>query len=147
MNNKNAAIRELEQLAMQAARRKHPTNPHLAPRKFRDNSANNLTKCITSYLSLKGAFVSRLNNTGIYDARRRQYRPGTNRRGLPDVVCTYQGKSLFIEIKYGSDKLSAYQQKIRDEQIASGGEYFVATNFEMFKKWFDNINLKCFTNE
>lgn len=138
--NKSDSVKELEALADAEARRKHPTMPHLAPRKFRDDTANSLTACITTYLKLKGAFVSRLNNMGVYDTKLRRYRPGTSRKGLPDVVCTYKSKSIFIECKHGRDRMSEHQEKIRQEQEGSGGLYFVARNFEEFKTWFDNIS-------
>ena len=133
------AVKLLETLAMDEARRKYPTMPHLAPREYRDDSANGLTKCINDYLRLKGAFSSRLNNTGIYDKRMNRYRPGTSRKGLPDILATYQGKSLMIEVKTGRDRMSEHQEKIRDEQNKSGGLYFVAHDFTTFKTWFDNM--------
>jgi hypothetical protein len=138
---KSDSVKELERLAMDEARRLHPAIPDsvLCPRIFRDDSANSLTGCITAYLKMKGAFVSRLNNTGVFDKRLMRYRPTTSRKGLPDVVCTYKGKSIFIEVKYGRDQLSEHQEKIRDEQTASGGLYHVARDFETFKQWFDNI--------
>ena len=136
---KPEAVKELERLADAEALRLHPTCPALAKRIFRDDSANSLTGCITTYLRLKGAFVSRLNNTGIFDKRLNRYRPGTSRKGLPDVVCTYKSKSIFIEVKHGSDKLSESQERIRGEQIASGGLWFTAHNFTEAKQWIDNI--------
>ena len=136
---KSDAVKDLERMADAEAIRLHPTCPHLAPRTFRDDSANNLTKCITTYLRLQGAFVSRLNNTGIFDKRLNRYRPGTSRKGLPDVVCTYKSKSIFCEVKAGKDRMSTDQTKIMQEQIASGGLYFIAHNFTNFKQWFDNI--------
>jgi hypothetical protein len=136
---KPEAVKELERLADAEALRLHPGNPALCPRTFRDDSANSLTACITSYLRLKGAFCSRLNNTGIYDKRLMRYRPGTSRKGLPDILATYQGKSLFIEVKTGRDRIRPDQERIRDEQNASGGLYFVAHDFTSFKEWFDTI--------
>ncbi len=133
------SIKELERLADSEARQLHPTCPHLAPRTFRDDSANSLTKAITTYLRLKGAFCSRVNNTGIFDKRLNRYRPGTSRKGLPDVICTYKAKSLMIEIKYKKDRMSESQEKIRNEQTSSGGLWFTARNFTDFKQWFDAI--------
>jgi len=133
------AVKVLEQLANDEARKKYPTMPHLAPRTFKDDTANGLTSCITAYLRLQGAFVSRLNNQGVFDRRLNRYRPGTNRKGLPDVLATYKGKSLFIEVKCGADKMSIHQAKVMQEQTASGGKYFVATDFTSFKEWFDNL--------
>lgn len=136
---KSEAIRELEKLAMEAARMKYPTIPHLAPRTFRDDTANTLTGCIVAYLRLKGGFVSRLNNTGIYDKKLKRYRPGTSRKGLPDVLATYKGKSLFIEVKAGKDKISINQAQVMKEQITSGGMYFIASDFSGVKEWIDGI--------
>jgi|LSQX01.2.fsa_nt_gb hypothetical protein len=138
------AVKELERLADSAARKKYPTMPvkYMAPRKFRDDTANSLTTCITTYLKLKGAFVSRLNNTGIYDRKTGRYRPGTNRKGLPDVMATYQGKSIFIEVKTGRDRLSQAQQQIQQEHEGSGGLYFIARNFTEFKQWLDSYEEK-----
>ncbi len=138
--HKSDAIRELERLAMDEAKRLHPTCPALCPRTFRDDDSNSLTKCITTYLRLKGAFCSRLNNGGVFDWRLKRYRPGTNRRGLPDVLATWKAKSLFIECKVGRDRMSEHQERIRDEQNASGGLFFVAHNFTEFKEWIDSIN-------
>ena len=141
---KSEAVKLLEAMAMNEARQLHPTMKpeHLAPRIFRDDTANNLTKCITTFLRLKGAFSSRLNNTGIFDKRMNRYRPGTSRKGLPDILATYQGKSLMIEVKAGRDRMSAEQEKIRQEQNRSGGLYFVAHNFTDFKFWFERFNVQ-----
>lgn len=118
---------------------KHPSiaPQHLAPRKFRDDSANSLTQCITSYAKLCGCFASRLNNQGVY--RNGKFTRSTARRGLPDVVVTLNGKSLFIEVKVGRDKMSQYQEAVRDDQQKSGGLYFVAHDFSSFKTFFDNL--------
>lgn len=138
---KPEAVKQLERLAMDEARRLHPTMKpeHLAPRIFRDDKANGLTKCITAYLRLKGAFCSRLNNTGIFDRKLNRYRPGTSRKGLPDILATYKGKSLMIEVKAGRDRMSKFQERIRDEQHASGGIWYTARNFTDFKTWFDSL--------
>jgi len=136
---KPEAVRELERMADAEAKKLHPTCPAIAPRLFRDDTANALTKCITEYIRLKGAFASRVNNTGIYNQKLRKYVPGTSRKGLPDILGTYKGKSLFIEVKYKADRMSESQEKIRDEQTASGGLYFIARNFTEFKDWFDSL--------
>lgn len=136
---KPEAVKQLERMANDEARQLHPTNPHLAPRTFRDDGANNLTKCITTYLRLLGAFVSRVNNGGIYDRRLNRYRPGTSRKGLPDIIATYKGKSIFVEVKHGRDRMSEDQMKIMKEQEHSGGLWFVAHDFTEAKEWIDKI--------
>ena len=129
----------LESMAMNESRRKHPTCPHIAPRTFRDDTANSLTRCINEYLRLSGAFSSRVNNGGVFDPKTRQFKPGTSRRGLPDIISTYLGKSLFIEVKVGRDRMSEYQKQVKEDQEASGGIWFTAHDFTSFKTWFDNL--------
>lgn len=90
-------------------------------------------------MTLMGAFSSRLNNTGVYDARLGQYRATTAKRGLPDVIGTYKGHSLFVEVKFAKDRMSEHQKKIETEQTASGGLYFTAHDFTSFKLWFDGL--------
>jgi hypothetical protein len=136
---KPEAVKELEQLANDEARQLHPTNPHLAPRTFRDDSANGLTACIVKYITLLGGFASRINNGGNYNTKLRRFIPGTSRRGLADIMATYRGKSLHIEVKAGKDRQSEAQRKIEAEVIRSGGFYYLARDFESFRNWFDTM--------
>ena len=136
---KPEAVKELERMADVEARRLHPIMPHPAPRKFRDDTSNDLTKCIVKYITLKGGFASRVNTTGIYDKKLGKYRRGTQKRGLTDVIATYKGLSLHIEVKNSRDRLSDAQKKIQNEVTASGGLYNVARNFTDFKIWFDEL--------
>jgi hypothetical protein len=137
------AVKELEQMAFDFHYRDSSLPVRYRTRfKFRDDTANGLTTCIIQYLKIQGIFVSRLNNTGIYNQRTGKYRPGTNRKGLPDIMATYNGKSLFIEIKHGIDKLSEHQEKVKAEQEQSGGIFYVARNFTDFKAFFDELSDK-----
>ena len=133
------AVRHLERMAFDEAQRKHPSiaPEHLAPRKYRDDTANGLTACIVAYAKLCGAFASRLNNTGIY--RNGKYTRSTARRGLPDVLITRYGMSLFIEVKVRKDRMSTYQEAVRDDQQQAGGKYYTAHSFSDFKTWFDRL--------
>jgi len=106
---------------------------------FRDDSANELTKLIIAFLKVKGAFATRLNSTGIYRNDLKKFVPNTQRKGMADVIATYHGKSLNIEIKVGKDRMSKHQQKVQKEIAAAGGHYFIARNFEEFKQWFETI--------
>jgi hypothetical protein len=140
---KPIAIKELETLATSAARSKHPNLPEyaLAPRTFRDDTSNHLITCISNYITLQGGFASRINNQGTYRARLDRYTPGTSRKGLADVMGTYKGISLHIEVKIGRDQQSEHQHQIELDVKRSGGYYFIARNFTEFKNWFDNLTL------
>jgi len=137
---KPAAIKELEQMATAAAREKHPNIPEyaLAPRKFRDDRANELTKCIVEYIKLKKGFATRLNSTGIYRNDIKKFVPNTQRKGMPDVFGLMEGKTLFIEVKIGNDRMSLAQLKVKNEAEANGAYYHIARNFTDFKNWIEN---------
>jgi hypothetical protein len=138
---KPEAVKELEKLTTDSARLNHPTLPQyaIAPRKYRDDSANGLTVCIVVYISHKGGFASRINNQGTYRAKLGRYTPSTCRKGLADVAATYKGLSLHIEVKIGRDRQSEQQRHFELEVNRSGGYYFIARNFTEFKEWFDKL--------
>ena len=100
--------------------------------KFRDDTANGLTKCIIKYLTMQGAFVTRLNSTGIYRNDIQKFVPNTQRKGMPDVYALFNGKTLFIEVKIGKDRISEHQLKVKQESEANGASYIVARNFTDF---------------
>ena len=78
------SVKQLEALAMQDARDRHPAVPEhvLCPRLYRDDTANSLTKCVVDYIRLQGYFASRVNNTGVYRPKLGRYIPGQSRKGL-----------------------------------------------------------------
>jgi hypothetical protein len=138
---KPEAVKELERLANAEARCKHPAvDPkYIAPRLFRDDTANSLTDCVVKYITLKAGFASRINSTGVYDKNLRKYRRGTQKRGIADIMATFRGLSLHIEVKHGRDVQSESQKKIESDVKTSGGRYFIARNFTDFKTWFDQL--------
>jgi len=136
---KSEAVRELEKLADAEARKIHPTCPHLAPRTFRDDTANSLTACIVKYITLKGGFASRINNQGTYNINTGKYIPSTSKRGLADVMGTFRGLSLNIEVKHGRDRQSEAQKKVESEVLRSGGYYFLAKDFQSFYQWLNSL--------
>ncbi len=136
---KSDSVKELEQLADAEASRKHPSMPFLCPRKFRDDTANGLTKCIVKYIELNGGFASRLNNQGTYSRRLGKYIPSTSKRGLPDIIATYKGLSLHIEVKHGRDRQIESQKAVEFAVNGAGGVYYIAQDFTDFKDWFDDL--------
>lgn len=136
---KSESVKELERMATAEAKANHPGNPFIIDRKFRDDTANSLTVCIVKYITLKGGFASRLNNGGIFDRRLNKYRPGTSKRGLPDIIATYKGLSLHIEVKADKDRQSEDQKAVEFAVNGAGGLYYIARNFEDFKQWFDKL--------
>ena len=134
------AVKDLESIAYKNHYKSSALpNQYRSKFHFRDDTANGLTKCIIAYLKLRGAFVTRLNTTGIYRADLKRYVPNTQKKGMGDVFATYKGVSIQVEVKIGRDRMSATQQRTKAEFEQSGGYYFIAKNFESFRQWFDSF--------
>jgi hypothetical protein len=51
-------------------------------------------------------------------------------RGLSDLICVKDGRTVFIECKTATGKLSEHQQAFRDAISQGGGEYRIARSIE-----------------
>jgi len=151
-----AALNLLGNLEMEAKRRKYPETPerYLVKTKFTDKTANGLTKCITSFLSLNGWQAERINCTGRPIDNRRlvtdcignsrmigsiDYIQTTGTRGTADISATIAGRSVKIEVKIGSDRQSDYQRQYQKSVEAAGGVYVIARDFGQFLTWYENF--------
>lgn len=65
------------------------------PFKFRDDTANGLTKCICYWLRMKGYFAGRVNTTGIYDQKLGRYIYSGAKRGMADITSVKKWKTRF----------------------------------------------------
>jgi len=131
---KPETVKQLENkyFIFEYAKKSHIPEYARVKEKFRDDTANGLTKCIIKYLTMQGAFVTRLNSTGIYRNNIQKFVPNTQRKGMPDVYALIDGKTLFIEVKIGKDRLSYHQIKVQNESEANGASYIIARNFTDF---------------
>lgn len=149
---KSDAVKLLEKLANAAARAKYPNMPHLAPRLYRDDSANSLTKCIIDWLRLNGQQAERINSTGRYvdnsrvvsditGSRKRigsgKWIPGSGQKGTADISATIKGRSVKIEVKI-KDKQSQDQKNYQLSVERAGGEYWLVRSFEEFLMKYKN---------
>lgn len=134
------ALKDLQALVLAENRRKHPSYPpeYFVTYKI-ENSANGITSAIVKYINLIGGMASRVNSMGTYDTKLKRYRPGTTRKGYADINATFGGKSIYIEVKHGKDRLRPEQVKFSEDVVRSGGYYFMATSFEDFHKWFNSV--------
>lgn len=157
---KSNAVKHLEQLDNDAARLKNPTIPveWLAKRTHRDDTANGLTKCIITFVRLKGYQAERISNTGRIIDNRKSYTdvlgrtqtvgsttwiPSSGTRGTADLACTIAGRSVKVEVKIGKDRQSEAQKLYQQSVESAGGIYLIATSFEQFFVWY---NLKFANN-
>ena len=151
---KSLAVKKLEHMATDEARQKYPMiKPEwLAPRKYRDDNANGLTKCIIDFLKLSGWQAERISNTGRpIDERktfidvtgcqrtigRVKWIPGSGTNGTADISATIDGRAVKIEVKIGSDRQSQAQRDYQKAIEQSGGIYFIASSFEQFLDWYN----------
>lgn len=147
------AVKLLETLAMDEARLLHPTMPHLAPRKYRDDSANGLTKCIIDFLVFSGHQAERINSTGRYIDNTKivsdvlgfkkkigsgQWIKGSGQKGTADISSTILGLSVKIEIKV-KDSQSEYQKKYQQQVESAGGLYWICHNMDEFLTLYNGI--------
>ena len=151
---KSLAVKKLEQMATDEAQQKYPTIPSqwLAPRRYRDDTANGLTKCIIDFLKLSGWQAERISNTGRpIDERktfidvtgcqrtigRIKWIPGSGQRGTADISATIAGRAVKIEVKIGSDRQSPAQRDYQKAIEQAGGIYIIARSFEQFLDWYN----------
>jgi len=126
-------LKELGKLADELKAEKHPMlPPHaLVKQRFKDTTANDLTKTIIwDMYHVRGGVAYRINNGAVYDVKRKVYRKGVQRKGIPDIIGIIDGKFYGIEVKIGKDRQSAEQKEIEKEINDSGGVYFIAKSYD-----------------
>lgn len=73
-----------------------------------------IEKQILDWLNeLDGCFAFKLNNVGVYDAKKRVYRKPNSphiHKGVPDIMGCYKSKFFAIEVKAGRGKPSSDQK-------------------------------------
>ncbi len=124
---------------------------YLARAKYRDDSANGLTRCIIDYIRLHGGQAERINTTGVPIDRRREvtdvlghsrtigsieWRKGGGTNGSADISATINGRSVKIEVKIGRDRQSEAQRQYQQAVEQAGGLYYVAKDFTSFLTWY-----------
>jgi len=150
---KSESVKLLEQLANDEARRKHPDMPFLAPRLYRDNTANSLTKAIIDFLRLSGWQAERINCTGrpidqskvitdvLGDSRRIgsvKWLPTSGQKGTADISAVIQGRAVKIEIKM-RDRQSEDQKAYQTSVERAGGLYWLVRSFDEFMNYYNQL--------
>ena len=140
---KPQAVKDLEHMAYIHFRKKHPNFPvhAIAPRRYRDDTANGLTRCIVDYIRFRGGQAERINTTGVPEQRggRIVWRKSNTTKGSADISATIAGHSVKIEVKIGPDRQSEAQRRYQAAIERAGGLYFIAKDFTTFVERFDDI--------
>lgn len=149
----NKALKQLQQLDVEHRRKEHPTIPeHAMPiSRYRDDTANALTRAIIRFLELKRHACWRQSSEG-------RYRPGESitdvlgrvremkgkwlrgqNNGQSDIACVINGRFCAVEVKVGRDRQRPDQQTYQTRIQESGGLYFIATDFTSFVNWYNSV--------
>jgi hypothetical protein len=152
MNKDNQLL--LQSLHYADSVRRFPNLPDHARviKKYKDNSANALTKCIIDFLTFSGFQAERINTTGrmidntkqftdVVGFRReiggKKWIKGTGTKGSADISATIKGRSVKIEVKFAKDRQSEAQKEYQATIERAGGTYVIARDFDSWKEWFD----------
>ncbi len=135
-------LKELSKLADELNAEKHPDLPPFAlvKKRFKDTTANELTKTIIfDMYHVREGVAYRINNGAVYDIKRKTYRKGVQRKGIPDIIGIINGRFYGIEVKIGRDRQSADQKEIEREIIDAGGVYFIAKSYDDYLEKINSI--------
>lgn len=140
--HKPESVKKLENLAFKAKKEAYPNFPYPVQPKYRDDSSNELTRCVIDYIRLRGFQAERVNTIGqqIQIGNKKRWVKGSSQTGSADIHATIQGRSVKIEIKCAAsgDNLLRDEQKDYQKQIeAAGGVYLVVRCFDDFYNWFN----------
>lgn len=133
-------VKWLENFIFRKIQEKHPDFPYPVKPKYRDDSANGLTKCIVDFLNYSGWLAERINNTGMKVSTKNgeKWIKGSGLNGTADISAIIKGRSTKIEIKIGAD-YQKHEQKIYQKKVESaGGIYFIVGNFREFIEKYKN---------
>lgn len=118
---------------------KEQRKPYQVQSKFSDKGSNDLTKLIKAWFEVNGGFAQRVNSGATYDPRLGIFRKGSGSTvGAADIMATYKGKAIHVEVKIGRDKQRKEQIAFQQNVEAAGGVYFIARSFDNF---LNQINL------
>jgi hypothetical protein len=146
----------LKHLKQEAMLESYPNVPRyaLSAPKYEDKTANGLTKCIIEFLELSNHQAERINTMGRPIDNRKQvtdvigrtktigsmtWGKSTATKGSADISATIQGRSVKIEVKIGKDRQSEDQKVYQTNIEKSGGQYWIAKNFDDFIKKYDDF--------
>lgn len=144
------ALQALTAAEIEQSRAKFPSMPEeertqIYKNKVRKlNTSNGLTQAVIGFISCKGGIAIRVSSAGRKikgKGGKEIFIKSTTRRGAADIMATYAGLSLSIEVKClatGDAKrgLSEKQQELKADTEAAGGIYYVAETWEGFYNWF-----------
>ena len=154
ISEKEANLR-LKNLYLANHRQKFPSIPEncrCTPAAWTGKPSNALTRKVIDFLRLSSHWAERVSNTGrMVDNRKTfvdvagrartigtvSWIKGSGTRGTSDIHASIAGRSVFIEIKTGADKMSAHQVEYAQKVRNAGAEYWIVRTFGDFLLQYD----------
>lgn len=120
---KSLAVKELERLAYEEARRKIPEKwvEWCEPAKFRDDKVEGLIACVITYLKLKNHWAERQKPNSC----------------LEIVSAIIDGRSVKVLPKTKKDWENSQEKEFRELVENNGSIFFTASTFEDFLTWYN----------
>lgn len=148
-------LQVLARMAQEEYARKHPDIPTgwLPNQKFKQSTANEVTKAVITFIRLSGGQAERISVTGrrvdqrhvVTDALgfKRQigsvkWIKSSMQVGTADISATIRGRSVKIEVKVGKDRQSEKQKEYQRQVEQAGGVYLIVRSFDEFYEWWKN---------
>jgi len=135
-------LKELSKLADELNAEQHSMlPPHaLVKKRFKDTTANDLTKTIIwDMYHVREGVAYRINNGAVYDQKKKVFRKGVQRRGIPDIIGIIDGRFFGIEVKIGKDRQSEFQKEIEEEINKVNGVYFIAKSYDDYLEKINDV--------
>lgn len=104
-------------------------------------SETQIQKSIMQYLQLMNYTYFRINTKGEFMRKENgDYVLKKNiNRGFSDILCIYQGKPIFLEVKSKTGKLTPHQKEFGKRVVGSGGYFFVVRSVDDVKEIFKSL--------
>lgn len=104
------------------------------PKSIRSETANRITANVLRMINLQPNCVGyRVNNTGIWDEKKKLFRTANTQKGLPDIFACIRGRFVGIEVKAKGDRQSNDQKIIEQEIKAAKGVYLLTHSTDEFQ--------------
>ena len=100
--------------------------------KYSDSNANELTKSIVAFLTMRGHFAARINTQGTYSVALKRFIYSGSTKGMADVNAVVHGRSISIEVKFSKDSQRKEQKSVQNKITEAGGVYFLAKTYDGF---------------
>jgi hypothetical protein len=140
-------------LYLERQRFKHPTLPYYSAPAFSASTSNGLTKCIITFLRIKGHQAERISSQGRIIDNRQTFTDSVGYRRTigsiqrikssgqvvtADISAIFNSLSVKIEVKNAkTHDRQSQAQKIYQQQVeAAQGIYFIAESLGQFIGWY-----------